>query len=841
MRRGRRKGANAVHVSIVLAVFALSTALNSREDKIVAPVGGETCQNSNYAATNAGSGGASSLLQHRQHRSHSSVSALAEGEEGGTEERIFADVLDHDCHVGSSCTAAGIPASRGACVQIGSEGSHSNACWDICNVDHSPQDYATGDSEHQDRLALAVQSIRAGKYLHMRCPTISSLVTKESLALRTSETEKAKDIMAVMDDIKEAEKAAQKARLLTSAAKRESATLGKDGEAEVAEVMQLAAAAEADAADKAKVASEDLKVLSESRKAQAIADQSIIEAKEKLARQKEAEAAEKAAEQIRLDHEALMAEVAAAKALNKTDGSNGTASGCCFSFGFASMMEPCCLETKVVEERRLCGENADIVGGMVGFTLSSCPSTAAEAHELMKDQEVAVASHASAPAELPSASRAPAQRPSASGAPPRRPSASATPTYGNDAGEPTQEAGNISESNSTSGCCFSFGYGTLMEPCCLTIENIDDRQLCAEQAQGSKQLVGGKTGFTVGQCPATAEEADAMLKEEEETLEKLEDDLAKAKEDTLSKEAETREKLETEAEKEAAVTNATEEAQKVDLEREARTAMYEAKVATREAKESAHKAKEAELIVRKKLHEKRMAQAKTVSANKIKLKKDVKAIEQAIEQAKENEQTSGLVSNLTETLVARTKELKDTERVEKTYRKAAVSAKAQTADAEAAVAQSKSELEQAKAEEKEAQRAFEGEENGEYATSSGRYATADNGTKSGRSGTIIVKASGQQQLSGWGHGESKITGTTKDKKAGGDGTRSCTWTPHPKCLAQFRYQGAIYTGCREVPDEGKKKQAWCSLDFVYVGRWKPCTYSCEAVDESGIEKLNDPE
>merc|ERR1719506_3253141 len=354
-----------------------------------------------------------------------------------------------------------------------------------------------------------------------------------------------------------------------------------------------------------------------------------------------------------------------------------------------------------------------------------------------------------------------------------------------------------------------------MEPCCLTIENIDDRQLCAEQAQGSKQLVGGKTGFTVGQCPATAEEADAMLKEEEETLEKLEDDLAKAKEDTLSKEAETREKLETEAEKEAAVTNATEEAQKVDLEREARTAMYEAKVATREAKESAHKAKEAELIVRKKLHEKRMAQAKTVSANKIKLKKDVKAIEQAIEQAKENEQTSGLVSNLTETLVARTKELKDTERVEKTYRKAAVSAKAQ--------------------------RAFEGEENGEYATSSGRYATADNGTKSGRSGTIIVKASGQQQLSGWGHGESKITGTTKDKKAGGDGTRSCTWTPHPKCLAQFRYQGAIYTGCREVPDEGKKKQAWCSLDFVYVGRWKPCTYSCEAVDESGIEKLNDPE
>merc|ERR1719269_50146 len=104
------------------------------------------------------------------------------------------------------------------------------------------------------------------------------------------------------------------------------------------------------------------------------------------------------------------------------------------------MMEPCCLSTKLVAERRLCGEHADVVGSMVGFTLASCPSTAAEAHELLKDQEVAVASHASAPAELPSASGAPAQRPSASGAPPRRPSASATPTYGNDAGEPAQEA-----------------------------------------------------------------------------------------------------------------------------------------------------------------------------------------------------------------------------------------------------------------------------------------------------------------------------------------------------------------------------------------------------------------
>merc|ERR1719446_1341470 len=92
-----------------------------------------------------------------------------------------------------------------------------------------------------------------------------------------------------MDGIREAEKAAEKARLLTSAAKRESAALGNDGGAEVAEVMRLAAAAEADAAEKAKIASEELKRLSESRKAKAAAEEAAVEAKSEEAKLEEEE------------------------------------------------------------------------------------------------------------------------------------------------------------------------------------------------------------------------------------------------------------------------------------------------------------------------------------------------------------------------------------------------------------------------------------------------------------------------------------------------------------------------------------------------------------------------
>merc|ERR1719498_1315467 len=64
-------------------------------------------------------------------------------------------------------------------------------------------------------------------------------------------------------------------------------------------------------------------------------------------------------------------------------------------------------------------------------------------------------------------------------------------------------------SNATGGCCFAFGFGELMKPCCLIAEVVEDRSLCEQH----EEIVGGMTGFTLGECPRTPQEANSMIED----------------------------------------------------------------------------------------------------------------------------------------------------------------------------------------------------------------------------------------------------------------------------------------------------------------------------------------
>merc|ERR1712192_88822 len=54
----------------------------------------------------------------------------------------------------------------------------------------------------------------------------------------------------------------------------------------------------------------------------------------------------------------------------------------------------------------------------------------------------------------------------------------------------------------TPGCCFSYGYGAMMAPCCLQTKEVADVASCEVE-----QRHGGAYGYSKGECPASAEEA----------------------------------------------------------------------------------------------------------------------------------------------------------------------------------------------------------------------------------------------------------------------------------------------------------------------------------------------
>jgi hypothetical protein len=128
-----------------------------------------------------------------------------------------------------------------------------NECWDICNTAHLPEDYATGDADHETKLARAIQSVRSGEYTHLRCPDNATLGESSTIATPAE----AEDLHKVLKDIEDAQEAAEKAKILASVANRSVA----NGTGDVAKIMRIAAEAEAVAAEKATHAAEEMQNL----------------------------------------------------------------------------------------------------------------------------------------------------------------------------------------------------------------------------------------------------------------------------------------------------------------------------------------------------------------------------------------------------------------------------------------------------------------------------------------------------------------------------------------------------------------------------------------------------
>merc|ERR1719487_77204 len=83
-------------------------------------------------------------------------------------EGSYADVVDKDCTVGSSCHAGGIPIARGVCV---AKAGGDNQCWDICNLRHVPTDFQTGNIMVDAKIHDSVEAIRSGKIPSVTCNT----------------------------------------------------------------------------------------------------------------------------------------------------------------------------------------------------------------------------------------------------------------------------------------------------------------------------------------------------------------------------------------------------------------------------------------------------------------------------------------------------------------------------------------------------------------------------------------------------------------------------------------------------------------------------------------------
>lgn len=129
----------------------------------------------------------------------------------------------------------------------------------------------------------------------------------------------------------------------------------------------------------------------------------------------------------------------------------GGSAGCCYSFGLGAMMKPCCLEATPVSDVASCQADNDRLGGTSGTTLGSCPESAAEAAGLQSRAAAATGLQAKAAA---------------------------------------------------AGCCFSFGFGDMMKPCCLEATSVSDVATC-----NVGQRMGGASGYSLGKCPANAKEA----------------------------------------------------------------------------------------------------------------------------------------------------------------------------------------------------------------------------------------------------------------------------------------------------------------------------------------------
>jgi len=131
-------------------------------------------------------------------------------------------------------------------------------------------------------------------------------------------------------------------------------------------------------------------------------------------------------------------------------------------------MKPCCLSAWRVDSEAECKGQARI-GGASGFTAGACPSTADEAYALSRQELEVAANSASSDQQFDATVK------------------QALPA------EPDPK-----------GCCFAYGHGAMMQPCCLKTWRAKANDCSAQDR------LGGVVGFTSGPCPQTAEQAVAL-------------------------------------------------------------------------------------------------------------------------------------------------------------------------------------------------------------------------------------------------------------------------------------------------------------------------------------------
>lgn len=186
--------------------------------------------------------------------------------------------------------------------------------------------------------------------------------------------------------------------------------------------------------------------------------------------------------------------------------STASAAGCCFSIGFGAMMKPCCLEAKKVSDVSTCQAHPQLmccppsgswtvqqgvgpacrdcsreteVGGTHGYSLGECPASAEEAKDLIENGPKVVKSKEEDTAtETTSALEKMKLMQLVTEPPP------------------------LVQPLSAAGCCFSFGYGAMMKPCCLEAQAVPNVLQCK-----TARRIGGASSYKMGSCPATAEEA----------------------------------------------------------------------------------------------------------------------------------------------------------------------------------------------------------------------------------------------------------------------------------------------------------------------------------------------
>jgi len=199
--------------------------------------------------------------------------------------------------------------------------------------------------------------------------------------------------------------------------------------------------------------------------------------------------------------------------------------GCCFSVGFGSLMQPCCLRTRLVDHKGACKPEQRL-GGATGFHAGACPKTPVQAsrflgvaptHEATALQMEGAADGAGCcfsvgfgtgmmpcclevrRVHVKAACHSGARIGGATGF-----RTGACPTTAADAAALL----NVTQASKPAGCCFSIGYGDRMRPCCLS-----SKEVAAPQECRTEQRLGGATGFHAGSCPASADEAAQLIQQ----------------------------------------------------------------------------------------------------------------------------------------------------------------------------------------------------------------------------------------------------------------------------------------------------------------------------------------